>query len=167
MQRCIEGHEAESLKGYDLNVAGELARLEGDASTSAPPHGPPNLALWQKGKAQSSRAHLETRIAAALVLESQAEYRRWLLTYARHLAGRLSDNLVHLRWPCEIELKSVLHMWDLQKAFADHFPADEQDSSRLREICEELLGPLRPAHLNEHDTGEKVEGELAHFCNYC
>lgn len=93
----MEGHlplvqackrEPRSRRSTRVCFAGELARLEGDASTSAPPHGPPNLALWQKGKSQSSRAHLETRIAAALVLESPAEYRRWLLTYARHLAGR-------------------------------------------------------------------------------
>ena len=37
--------------------------------------------------AAESRAHLETNIAAALVLESPQEYRRWLLTYVRQLAS--------------------------------------------------------------------------------
>ncbi len=35
----------------------------------------------------ASRAHLEANMAAALALQSPAEYRRWLLTYARFLSG--------------------------------------------------------------------------------
>jgi hypothetical protein len=34
------------------------------------------------------RAHLEANMAAALVLRSPREYRRWLLLYVRHLAGK-------------------------------------------------------------------------------
>lgn len=49
----------------------------------------------------------------------------------------------------------------------DHFTADEQDSHRLREVCEELLGPLRPAQPSEHVTTQTVEGELFHQCTSC
>ncbi len=39
------------------------------------------------GSGAAGRAHLETNMAASLALQSPAEYKRWLLTYVRHLAG--------------------------------------------------------------------------------
>lgn len=38
-------------------------------------------------RATLDRAHLESNMAAAHLLQSQQEYRRWLLTYVCHLAG--------------------------------------------------------------------------------
>ena len=38
-------------------------------------------------KASTDRAHLEANLAAAALLRSPAEYRRWLQPYVRHLAG--------------------------------------------------------------------------------
>lgn len=35
----------------------------------------------------AGRAHLEANMAAALALQSPAEYKRWLITYVRHLSG--------------------------------------------------------------------------------
>lgn len=45
------------------------------------------LAVTLAATGAASRAHLEANIAAALALQSAADYRRWLLTYARHLSG--------------------------------------------------------------------------------
>ena len=39
------------------------------------------------------RAHLEANMAAALLLRSPSEYRRWLLCYVCHLAGRYLQQL--------------------------------------------------------------------------
>ena len=51
--------------------------------------------------AAETREHLESNMAAALMLESPQEYRRWLLTYARHLAGvRPYQPAPVLVWSC-------------------------------------------------------------------
>ncbi|CAD7701890.1 unnamed protein product [Ostreobium quekettii] len=63
-----------------------------------------------------SRSHLEHNMAAALVLRSPKEYKRWLLLYIRHLVKTVGSP----------EMKG-----------------DEE--SKLREICEGLLGPVGEA----------------------
>jgi hypothetical protein len=92
---CLAMEDETWKQSRGLGSTGELARLEAEASGSASAR-LPALGLFQQGNSQSSRAHLETRLASALVLESQAEYRRWLLTYARHLGGELRLKAYHV-----------------------------------------------------------------------
>ena len=70
--------------------AGDLGRLHAQASAVRPPDPAGRFAALCAGPARlaaESRAHLEANVAAALTLESPQEYRRWLLTYVRFLAG--------------------------------------------------------------------------------
>jgi len=68
--------------------AGDLDRLQAQAATVRPADPAARLAAAASASwAADTRAHLESNVAAALALESPKEYRRWLLTYVRHLAG--------------------------------------------------------------------------------
>eukprot|EP00803_Ostreobium_quekettii_P003072 evm.model.scf_3834EXC.1 EVM.evm.TU.scf_3834EXC.1 scf_3834EXC:575-5508(+) len=67
-----------------------------------------------------SRSHLEHNMAAAQALQSPHEYKRWLLVYIRHLVKCVGTP----------EMKG-----------------DEE--SKLREICEDLLGPMGEASKGE------------------
>ena len=69
--------------------AGELAQIQAAAGGAAAAHRQPAImsTLTGSGGGASGRRHLESNMAAALVLQSAAEYKRWLLTYVRHLAG--------------------------------------------------------------------------------
>lgn len=86
--------------------AGDLGRLHAQASAVRPPEPAGRLAALCAGPsrvAAESRAHLEANVAAALMLESPQEYRRWLLTYVRFLAGaRCTTGAAKLcSWPTE------------------------------------------------------------------
>jgi hypothetical protein len=68
--------------------AGDLDRLQAQAAAVRPVDPAARLAAAASASwAADTRAHLESNVAAALALESPKEYRRWLLTYVRHLAG--------------------------------------------------------------------------------
>lgn len=98
-----------SITSTGTLAQGELARLQQAAAqaqrrtTDIVAASLSQPAAWQH---RQSRAHLETNMAAALVLHSPAEYRRWLITYVRQLAA-------------------------------------DADEVRLREVVDELMGPLR------------------------
>lgn len=62
--------------------AGELSAVEKQAAEARG-----GAAPLGKTSSIDNRRHLETRLAAAELLQSPAEYRRWLLTYVRHLSG--------------------------------------------------------------------------------
>ncbi|CAL8463095.1 g2629 [Coccomyxa elongata] len=83
--------------------AGDLSQVQGQAraavSSSPGVSGVGALVADHARTAEQDRAHLEANMAAALVLESQQEYRRWLLTYVRHLAGDADEG--RLRELCE------------------------------------------------------------------
>lgn len=70
--------------------SGDLGRVQQQASTSR--RGLPAASLLgstgglHAGMGQA-RGHLEANMAAALALQSPQEYKRWLATYASHLAG--------------------------------------------------------------------------------
>ena len=72
---------------------GDLGRVQQQASSSM--RGLPAASLLgstgglRAGVGQA-RGHLEANMAAALALQSPQEYKRWLATYASHLAGNLS-----------------------------------------------------------------------------
>jgi hypothetical protein len=77
-------------EGVGLALAGDLSQVQGQAlASSGSPlaSGIGSLAAGRLRTAGVDRAHLESNMAAALLLQSQQEYRRWLLTYVRHLAG--------------------------------------------------------------------------------
>ena len=70
--------------------AGSLEAIQGQAQAAAANLGSGQLALTtltgqDAHSAETDRAHLEANMASALVLQSPKEYRRWLLTYVRHL----------------------------------------------------------------------------------
>lgn len=46
---------------------------------------------------ETDRAHLEANMASALLLQSPREYRRWLLTYVRHLSQSEPQCLFRLK----------------------------------------------------------------------
>ena len=71
-------------------VSGDLGRIQQQASSSG--RGlPPGTLLSSTGSLRTGlgqgRGHLEANMAAALALQSPEEYKRWLSTYASHLAG--------------------------------------------------------------------------------
>ncbi len=71
-------------------MAGDLSQVQGQAlanSGSPLASGVGSLAAGRSSNAEVDRGHLEANMAAALLLQSPQEYRRWLLTYVRHLAG--------------------------------------------------------------------------------
>lgn len=80
-----------------LAASGDLSRIQQQASSSG--RGLPGIALLNStgslrtGLAQG-RGHLEANMAAALALQSPQEYKRWLSTYASHLAGNFLTNSV-------------------------------------------------------------------------
>lgn len=70
--------------------AGSLEAIQGQAQAAAASSGSGQLALTtltgqDARSTETDRAHLEANMASALVLQSPQEYRRWLLTYVRHL----------------------------------------------------------------------------------
>ncbi len=71
--------------------AGELVQLQQAAGSASARHRRPAvmaaLAGGGGGGGAAGRPHLEANMAAALALQSPVEYKRWLLTYVRHLAG--------------------------------------------------------------------------------
>lgn len=73
-----------------LCCAGDLSRVQGLALAAGSSSSAAPLAALSTGASRrkgSDTAHLEANMAAALLLQSQQEYRRWLITYVRHLAG--------------------------------------------------------------------------------
>ena len=74
------------------HASGDLGRVQQQASSSR--RGLPAASLLgssgglRAGLGQG-RGHLEANMAAALALQSAQEYKRWLSTYASHLAGQL------------------------------------------------------------------------------
>lgn len=82
-------------------VSGDLGRIQQQASSSG--RGlPPGALLNSSGSLRTGlgqgRGHLEANMAAALALQSPQEYKRWLSTYASHLAGI----------PCQLWIQSLL-----------------------------------------------------------
>lgn len=79
--------------------SGELGQLQSEAVGSAAARrtdmlaslAAPPAARGGQATGAASRAHLEANIAAALALQSAADYRRWLLTYARHLSAEADE----------------------------------------------------------------------------
>ena len=84
--RCSIHHMTARLTGC---CTGELGRLQAEAagahsgmhSVKATLQAGPRRAVVE------SRGHLEANMASALALQSPSEWRRWLLSYAHHLAG--------------------------------------------------------------------------------
>ena len=76
------------------HASGDLGRVQQQASSSR--RGLPAATLLgcsgglRAGLGQG-RGHLEANMAAALALQSPQEYKRWLATYASHLAGQYSS----------------------------------------------------------------------------
>ena len=74
--------------------SGDLGRVQQQASSSR--RGLPAASLLassgglRAGLGQG-RGHLEANMAAALALQSPQEYKRWLATYASHLAGEYTS----------------------------------------------------------------------------
>eukprot|EP00850_Spirogloea_muscicola_P015169 SM000114S24132 [mRNA] locus=s114:115169:120348:- [translate_table: standard] len=102
---------ASSWGGGDGAEGGELASLQAGVASEIRAKGHvfganPTYLLDRRGgeTKEQTRAHIEQSLASAEALESAEEYRRWLLSYARHLTR-------------------------------------EGDVTRLRELCEALLGP--------------------------
>lgn len=69
--------------------AGELTSLQAAAVAGTPAAQPRALLSSRPAQHAQSRALLESNLAAAACLQSPQEYRRWLGTYAQHLAGVL------------------------------------------------------------------------------
>ncbi|KAL0026450.1 hypothetical protein WJX79_010832 [Trebouxia sp. C0005] len=93
-----------SLLPLNPALQGDLGRIQQQASSSG--RGlPPGTLLSSTGSLRTGlgqgRGHLEANMAAALALQSPEEYKRWLSTYASHLAGE--GDAVRLRELC-IEL---------------------------------------------------------------
>ncbi|KAK9830498.1 hypothetical protein WJX72_012086 [[Myrmecia] bisecta] len=110
------------LSVFPTPTSGELSRIQAEAGGSSSSAAMlAGLATGRGRAAEESRAHLETNMAAALAMQSPQEYRRWLLTYVRHLAG-------------------------------------EVDQVRLREICEDLLGPPRYSSRHRSQAGRAPGG---------
>ncbi|KAF5833723.1 TUP1-like enhancer of split-domain-containing protein [Dunaliella salina] len=84
------------LSSVQAAVAGARQPRDVLAAANQPPH----------IQNRATRAHLECNVASALVMQSQQEWRRWLQTYVRQLAG-------------------------------------DEDEARLKEIINDLLGPMR------------------------
>lgn len=121
--------------------AGDLSRLQAQASAVRPPDAAVRLAAVAAGLAHAaveSRAHLESNVAAALVLDSTQEYRRWLLTYVRQLAGARG----HLPVVCFLDWLSVHCACECVQASVV-WRTGGAEESRLREVCFDLLGPPR------------------------
>ena len=75
------------------SAVGDLSRVQQQASSSG--RGLPAASLLGASRGLHAglgqgRGHLEANMAAALALQSAQEYRRWLATYAAHLAGQSS-----------------------------------------------------------------------------
>ena len=124
------------------------------------------------------RAHLEANMAAALLLQSPREYRRWLLSYVRHLAGdtmsplvnvtclamALRDKLIRsckLFFPlCRAMSTLCVQMGvpDVSALSRGHGNAGEGDEGRLRELCEELMGPVRRSSQEMASSGAPPAG---------
>ena len=72
-----------------VSYAGELGRIQAEAAAPSraamPSFG--RMATDVARNNDDSRRQLEANMAAALALASPQDYRRWLLTYVRHLAG--------------------------------------------------------------------------------
>ena len=83
-----------------------MSSLQAEALRATVPRATlPGLQLRQSAAtALASRAHLEASLATALALQSAAEYRRWLLAYARFLAERAEEG--RLREVCDALLGS-------------------------------------------------------------
>lgn len=78
------------------NAVGDLSRVQQQASSSG--RGLPAASLLGASRGLHAgfgqgRGHLEANMAAALALQSPQEYKRWLATYASHLAGQSSHLL--------------------------------------------------------------------------
>lgn len=74
------------------HASGDLSRVQQQASSSG--RGLPAASLLGSSRGlgaglRQGRGHLEANMAAALALQSASEYKRWLSTYASHLAGNL------------------------------------------------------------------------------
>lgn len=88
------------LKNGDALVAGELGQLQRDAVKAG------RLPLRETVNARMNaaaddRGRLESNMAGSLALGNAAEYRRWLMTYVRHLAGTKAwCPLAALTWQC-------------------------------------------------------------------
>lgn len=85
-------------------AVGELAQLQAAAGAGASGHRRPAImaTLGATGSpalgGAAGRGHLEANMAAALAVQSPSEYRRWLLTYIRHLSGEPSVKTSTLAW---------------------------------------------------------------------
>lgn len=85
------------------HASGDLGRVQQQASTSR--RGLPAASLLgssgglRAGLGQG-RGHLEANMAAALALQSAEEYKRWLSTYASHLAGQHMPPILQVNIAC-------------------------------------------------------------------
>lgn len=84
-------HVDDRCAAMSSHASGDLGRVQQQASSSR--RGLPAASLLgssgvlRAGLGQG-RGHLEANMAAALALQSAQEYKRWLSTYASHLAGQ-------------------------------------------------------------------------------
>ena len=87
-------------------LAGDLGRIQADANEVGGVNGGALGAMLNAAYDESpshDRAQLESNLAAALILGSASDYRRWLFTYVRHLTGQLCpcvflDRMCRMAW---------------------------------------------------------------------
>jgi len=138
----------------------ELQRLQFDASGARTTMDVMGATLQQPAHVQqkANRAHLESCVAAALAMRSPAEWRRWLLVYVRFLC--VEGDEVRARAPLPQAPLPAGRQGRGVAAFAGPFcrrpearcrraavrfraHAPPQPQGRLREVVEDLMGPLR------------------------
>lgn len=105
-----------------------------------------------------TRVHLEVQMSSALALKSSTEYQRCLLSYARCLAKwvpfymkeLLSHQEPQITWiwisfsaTCEFPGGKILYYLIVRITYLIFMCIRDTDEARLREVCEELLGPIR------------------------
>ncbi|XP_053557909.1 protein HIRA [Bombina bombina] len=108
-RNCLSSQDA-------MMCSGPLAIIQGRASNSGR-QAARLFTMPHQMQQETTMAHLENQVAAALMLQSSQEYRHWLLIYARYLVN-------------------------------------EGFEQRLREVCQELLGPVH------HSAGSQWESRI-------
>lgn len=93
-------------------------------------------------------AFLENQLTSALTLQSAAEYRHWLLIYARFLVSEGT--------PQRRSLRTLAVEERFQHVCVCVFPPPGSEN-RLRELCKELLGPVHKSAATAWEPSTLVE----------
>ncbi len=84
----------------------------------------------------STVGHLENQIASALVLKSPSEYHFWFTTYVRYIVQEGKSTRLLCSFQCNKFSRCCGSYWTFR------FGSYSGMEGRLRELCDDLLGPL-------------------------